>query len=278
MKQFAFLLNPPTKRGKIKKAKKAKRKVTKKVAKKVAKKVVKKVAKKVTRKVRRIRRKVARKVARKVTKKVTKKVTRKIKRSVRKMARRKKYNFSKRIGSKHRISVRKVKRGYKISRKSKLLKRSAGKILNPFNFGKVSNTLLEAGFIVAGMVGATIIPNKVLPAKYVSGTYAKPMAQIGTGIVMYYLVKKFLKKNAIAEQLLLGSVIAVVKEMVDTYVTPKLTAGSSVNGLKINGLKLGNANAVKPLVNASNVRPDLNAPTSSLSGATQTRSVGTRRA
>lgn len=270
MKQFAFLLNPPTKRGKIKKAKKAKRRVAKKIAKKVAKKVVKKVA----RKVRRVRRK----VARKVTRKVAKKVTRKIKRSVRKMARRKKYNFSKRIGSKHRINVRKVKRGYRISKKSKLLKRSAGKILNPFNFGKVSNTLLEAGFIVAGMIGATIIPNKVLPAKYVSGTYAKPMAQIGTGIVMYYLVKKFLKKNAIAEQLLLGSVIAVVKEMVDTYVTPKLISAPNVNGLKINGLKLGNANAVKPLVNPSNVRPDLNAPTSSLGGVTQTRSVGTRRA
>ena len=270
MKQFAFLLNPPTKRGKIKKAKKAKRKI----AKKVAKKVVKKVAKKVARKVRRIKRK----VARKVTRKVAKKVTRKIKRSVRKMARRKKYNFSKKVGSKHRLSVRKVARGYQLSRKSKLLKRSRGKILNPFNFGKVSNTLLEAGFIVAGMIGATIIPNKVLPEKYVNGTYAKPMAQIGTGIVMYYLVKKFLKKNAIAEQLLLGSVITVVKEMVDTYVTPKLISAPKVNGLKINGLKLGNANAVKPLVNPSNVRPDLNAPTSSLSGVTQTRSVGTRRA
>lgn len=274
MKQFAFLLNPPTKRGKIKKAKKAKRKIAKKVAKKVARKVAKKVVKKVARKVRRIKRK----VARKVTRKVAKKVTRKIKRSVRKMARRKKYNFSKKVGSKHRLSVRKVARGYQLSRKSKLLKRSRGKILNPFNFGKVSNTLLEAGFIVAGMIGATIIPNKVLPAKYVSGTYAKPMAQIGTGIVMYYLVKKFLKKNAIAEQLLLGSVIAVVKEMVDTYVTPKLISAPNVNGLKINGLKLGNANAVKPLVNPSNVRPDLNAPTSSLSGVTQTRSVGTRRA
>lgn len=266
MKQFAFLLNPPTKRGKIKKAKKAKRKIAKKVVKKVARKVTRKVV-----------RKVAKKVARKVTRKVAKKVTRKIKRSVRKMAR-KKYNFSKKVGSKHRLNVRKVTKGYQLSRKSKLLKRSRGKILNPFNFGKVSNTLLEAGFIVAGMIGATIIPNKVLPAKYVSGTYAKPMAQIGTGIVMYYLVKKFLKKNAIAEQLLLGSVIAVVKEMVDTYVTPKLISAPNVNGLKINGLKLGNANAVKPLVNPSNVRPDLNAPTSSLSGVTQTRSVGTRRA
>lgn len=265
MKQFAFLLNPPTKRGKIKKAKKAKRKLARKIAKKV---VRKKVAKKAVKKV----------VRRKIAKKVTKKVTKKIKRSVKKMAKKKKYNYSERLGTKHRISVRKMSKGYQISKRSKLLKKSAGKILNPFvNMGKISNTLLEAGMIVAGMIGATVIPNKVLPVQYTQGKYAKPIAQIGTGIVMYYLVKKFLKKNVIAEQLLLGAVITVVKEMVDTYVVPKISA-PAVNGLKINGLKLGNTNAVKPLVNPSNIRPDLNAPTSSLNGVTQVRSVGTRRA
>ena len=277
MKQFAFLLNPPTKKGKIRKIKKAKRKIAKKVAKKVKRKIAKKVARKVTkvaRKVRRIKRKVAKKVTKKVTKKVARKF-RKIKRS-KKMARRKKYNYSRAIGTKHRISVKKVKKGYQIGKKSKLLVRSRGKILNPFNMGQVTNTLLEAGMIVAGMVGATIIPNKVLPAQYVTGTYAKPIAQIGTGVVMYYLVKKFLKKNKIAEDLLMGAVITVVKEMVDTYVVPKLNA-PTVNGLKINGLKLGNANAQKPLIQPSNIRPDLQAPVSSLNGVTQTRSVGARR-
>ena len=276
MKQFAFLLNP-AKKGKIRKVKKAKKKLAKIVAKKVTKKVARKVAKKVKR-VKRVVRRIRRKVAKQVVKKVTKKVTRKInkRKGARKMARRKKYNFSKAIGSKHRISVRRVKRGYQVGKKSKLLVKSRGRILNPFNMGKVSNTILEAGMIVAGMVGATIIPNKVLPAQYVSGKFAKPIAQIGTGVVMYYLVKKFLKKNAIAEQLLLGSVIAVVKEMVDQYVVPMIN-NQPVAGLKINGLKLGNANVQKPLINPSNVRPDLNAPTSSLSGVTQTRSVGTRR-
>ena len=280
MKQFAFLLNP-AKKGKIRKVKKAKKKLAKKVARKVAKKVARKVAKKVKRAkrvVRRIKKRVAKRVVRKVTKKVTRKINKK--KGARKMARRKKYNYSKAIGTKHRISVRKVKKGYQVGKKSKLLVKSRGKILNPFNMGKVSNTILEAGMIVAGMVGATIIPNKVLPAKYVTGTYAKPIAQLGTGVVMYYLVKKFLKKNAIAEQLLMGAVITVVKEMVDKYVVNKIPAltTSQVNGLKINGLKLGNANAVKPLINQSSVRPDLQAPVSSLSGVSQTRSVGTRRA
>ena len=246
MKQFAFLLNP-AKKGKIRKVKKAKKKVAKKVAKKVT---------------------------RKVTKKFNKR------KGARKMARRKKYNYSKAIGTRHRISVKKVKRGYQIGKKSKLLIKSRGKILNPFNMGGVSNTLLEAGMIVAGMVGATIIPNNLLPAQYVTGTYAKPIAQIGTGVVMYYLVKKFLKKNKIAEDLLMGAVITVVKEMVDKYVVNKIPAlnTANVNGLKINGLKLGNANAVKPLINQANVRPDLQAPVTSLSGVSQTRSVGTRRA
>ena len=267
MSQFAFLLNPSNK-GKIKKAKKAKRKVAKKIAKKIKRKIAKKVATK-------IRKKAVKKVNKVAVKKVARKVAKKIKRS-RKMAKRR-YRKTMAKGSAHRILVKRVQKGYQVSKKSRLLKRSRGKILNPFNMGKVSSTLLEAGMIVAGMVGATIIPNKVLPAQYVSGTYAKPMAQIGTGIVMYYLVKKFLKKNAIAEQLLLGAVITVVKDMVDTYVTPKLTS-TNVNGLKVNGLKLGNAQSVKPLVNTSNIRPDLNAPVSTLSGVTQTRSVGTRRA
>lgn len=269
MKSVAMLLNP-SKKGKIRKVKKAKRKVAKRVAKKI-KRVVKRVKRKVAKRV-------VKKVARKVTKKVTKKINKR--KGARKMAKRRKYNFSKAIGTKHRISVRKVKKGYQIGKKSKLLVKSRGKILNPFNMGKVSNTLLEAGMIVAGMVGATIIPNKVLPAKYVTGDYAKPIAQIGTGVVMYYLVKKFLKKNAIAEQLLLGAVITVVKEMVDKYVVNKIPAltTSQVNGLKINGLKLGNANAVKPLINSASVRPDLQAPVTSLSGVSQTRSVGTRRA
>jgi hypothetical protein len=205
------------------------------------------------------------------------KATKKLNRRVRKMARRKKYNFSKAIGTKHRISVRKVKKGYRIG-KSKLLVKSRGKILNPFKMGAVTDTLIQAGFIVAGMIGATIIPNKVIPAQYTTGKIAKPMAQLGTGIVMYYLVKKFTKKTKIAEELLLGSVIAVVKEMVDTYVVPKLNAGTTVNGLKVNGLKLGNANAQKPMINPSNIRPNMSAPVSSLSGVSQTRSVGTRRA
>ena len=264
MKSFAMLLNPASKKGKIKKAK---RRVARKVAKKrkIAKKVAKKVARKVAKRARRIKRTVA------------KRVTKKINKGARKMARRKKYNFSKAIGTKHRISVKKVKKGYQVGQ-SKLLVKSRGKILNPFNMGKVSNTLLEAGMIVAGMVGATIIPNKVLPAQYVDGKYAKPLAQVGTGIVMYYLVKKFLKKNQIAEQLLLGAVITVVKEMVDQYVMPMVNKTSGTAGLKINGLKLGNANAQAPLINPSNIRPDLNAPISTLTGVSQTRSVGTRRA
>lgn len=272
MKQFAFLLNP-AKKGKIRKVKKAKKKIAKKVERKVAKKV-----KRAKRVVRRIKKKVAKRVVKKVTKKVTRKINKK--KGARKMAKRKKYNYSKAIGTKHRISVRKVKKGYQVGKKSKLLVKSRGKILNPFNMSGVSNTLLEAGMIVVGMVGATIIPNKVLPAQYVTGTYAKPIAQIGTGVVMYYLVKKFLKKNKIAEDLLMGAVITVVKEMVDKYVVNKIPAltTSQVNGLKINGLKLGNANAVKPLINQANVRPDLQAPVSSLSGVSQTRSVGTRRA
>ena len=262
-----FLLNPLNK-GKVKKAKKVAKKVKK------VKKAVKKV-KKVKRVVRRVKR--VKRVARKVTRKVVRKATKKLNRRVRKMAR-KKYNFSKAIGTKHRISVRKVKRGYRIGTKSKLLVKSRGKILNPFKMGTVTDTLIQAGFIVAGMIGATIIPNKVIPAQYTTGKFAKPMAQIGTGIVMYYLVKKFTKKTKIAEELLLGSVIAVVKEMVDTYVVPKLNAGTAVNGLKVNGLKLGNANAQKPMINPANIRPNMSAPVSSLSGVSQTRSVGTRRA
>lgn len=261
-----FLLNPLNK-GKVKKAKKVAKKVKK--VKKAVKKVVKKV--KTVKRVKRVKR-----VARKVTRKAVRKVTKKLNRRVRKMARRKKYNFSKAIGTKHRISVRKVKKGYRIG-KSKLLVRSRGKILNPFKMSAVTDTLIQAGFIVAGMIGATIIPNKVIPAQYTTGKYAKPMAQIGTGIVLYYLVKKFTKKTKIAEELLLGSVIAVVKEMVDTYVVPKLNAGTTVNGLKINGLKLGNANAQKPMINPANIRPNMSAPVSSLSGVSQTRSVGTRR-
>lgn len=257
--QSVFLLNPPTKRGKIKRAKKVKRKVAKKVKRTVKAKVAKKV----------------KRIKKAVTKKVAKKVTRKINKGVKKMAKRKKYNYSKAIGTKHRISVRKVKKGYRIG-KSKLLVKSRGAILNPFKLNQVTDTLLQAGMIVAGMVGATIIPNKLLPPQYVDGKYAKPIAQIGTGVVMYYLVKKFLKKNKIAEDLLLGSVIAVVKEMVDNYVVPKLNAGSSTAGLKINGMKIGNAQ--KPLVNPENVRPNLQAPIQTIGGVSQTRSVGARRA
>ena len=152
---------------------------------------------------------------------------------------------------KHRLSVIGSKNGLKVSRKSRLAKRYAkrGILINPLRNMNPLGTLKEAGILVVGMLGATIIPTYALPEKYRTG-YFKPISQIATGVVMYILVKKFLKKDAIAKQLLLGSVIAVVKELADTYVVPKIAPATAVAGLrgmqipqqKMAGIQLQNQN------------------------------------
>lgn len=161
----------------------------------------------------------------------------KIKKFVAKIVKAKKIKRSVKQMGKHRLSVIGSKRGLKVVKKSRLAKRYARKgiLINPLRSMNPLGTVKEAGILVIGMLGSTIIPTYALPEKYRTG-YLKPVSQIATGIVMYMLVKKFLKKEAIAKQLLLGSVITVVKELADTYVVPKIAPTQSVAGLS--GLKM----------------------------------------
>jgi len=246
-----FLLNPPSNKGKIKKFKLEKANKTRKTKNKKFKKFKSirfcnptkktKVVKKVINKVKKVKSKpkvidmqllngtYVNKGVKHMKKRKSKKVS-----SVKK-------------SSSHRISVSKVKGGFKVKRKSRLAKRFArkGTLINPMNTKSIINTLKEAGLLTAGMLGSNIVPMYALPEKFRTGNL-KPVAQIGTGVVLFIIAKKFLKNEPIAKALLLGSVVGAMKDVADTYIMPKLLPASTsttTSGLKIpartmSGLKL----------------------------------------
>lgn len=260
-----FLLNPPDKKGKIKKFKLEKLNKTRKTKNKKFKKfksvrfcnpVKKEKITKVT-KIKKIKKRVIKHKKPKVIDMTLQNGTY-VKKGVAKMKRKsvkkvKSVKVSKIKVKSHRISVNKVKGGYKVKRKSRLAKRFAkkGMLINPMNTKSIINTVKEAGLLTIGMLGSNILPAYALPEKFRTG-YLKPVTQVGTGVVLFIIAKKFLKNEPIAKALLLGSVVGAMKEVADTYVMPKLlpastTATSTTAGLRIpaktiQGLKLPASN------------------------------------
>jgi len=140
------------------------------------------------------------------------KIRRIIKKAIKKIKRRK-TTMSK--SRKHLLTTFGVPRNLMISRASQLTSRSRGRRLNPFklpNMGNIKETAVDVASALIGFTGVKLIPKYIVPAQYLEG-YMGYAVQVGTGVALYMITAKVLKKPRIAKMILLGSLLAVANDI-----------------------------------------------------------------
>ena len=122
------------------------------------------------------------------------------------------------MARKHRIVGYGRKGHIRISKKSRLVPRSAGRLLNPR--GKLLGTdysIIDVVSLAGGGIAVRLLPNYLpIPEQYKTGIY-RVAVQVAMSIALGYVVSNVLKQKKLGGNLMIGGLIASASNLIDAY-------------------------------------------------------------